>query len=277
MQIPKSNPQKWRRFLAVAEGAFQDLAGGIFRKCVHGDEAFRDLVAGDIFHHVFADLVFVEGVAFFHDDVGPDDLAAEGIGLADDGTFSDAFDFVDAVFDFAGVDVFAVHDDEVFQAVDDVDVAVFVHVGEVAGVEPAVFGEDFLGFFRFVPVALHDVVAADEELADGAGDVGAVHFDGDHGFDAGDGGAAGQVLGLRGRQDADDGGGFGEAVAFLYGVLVSHEEGLRYGLRDGGASGDEGVDGLHEGGVALARKEVVHRGDHDGDGDVVFHDGIDDL
>lgn len=85
MQIPKSNPQKRRRFLAVAEGAFQDLAGGIFRKCVHGDEAFRDLVAGDIFHHVFADLVFVEGVAFFHDDVGPDDLA-------DDGTFSDAFD-----------------------------------------------------------------------------------------------------------------------------------------------------------------------------------------
>ena len=95
-------------------------------------------------------------------------MAAEGIGLADDGAFSDAFDFVDAVFDFAGVDVFAVHDDEVFQAVDDVDVAVFVHVGEVAGMEPAVFGEDFLGFFGLVPVALHDVVAADEEFADGA-------------------------------------------------------------------------------------------------------------
>ena len=95
-------------------------------------------------------------------------MAAEGIGLADDGAFSDAFDFVDAVFDFAGVDVFAVHDDEVFQAVDDVDVAVFVHVGEVAGVEPAVFGEDFLGFLGLVPVAFHDVVAADEELADGA-------------------------------------------------------------------------------------------------------------
>ena len=95
-------------------------------------------------------------------------MAAEGIRLADDGAFSDAFDFVDAVFDFAGVDVFAVHDDEVFQAVDDVDVAVFVHVGEVAGMEPAVFGEDFLGFFGLVPVALHDVVAADEEFADGA-------------------------------------------------------------------------------------------------------------
>ena len=95
-------------------------------------------------------------------------MAAEGIGLADDGTFSDAFDFVDAVFDFAGIDVFAVHDDEVFQAVDDVDVAVFVHVGEVAGVKPAVFGEDFLGFFGLLPVAFRDVVAADEELADGA-------------------------------------------------------------------------------------------------------------
>ena len=204
-------------------------------------------------------------------------MAAEGIGLADDGTFSDAFDFVDAVFDFAGIDVFAVHDDEVFQAVDDVDVAVFVHVGEVAGVEPAVFGEDFPGFFGLVPVAFHDVVAADEELTDGAGDVGAVHFDGDHGFDAGDGGAAGQVLGFGGRQDADDGGGFGEAVAFLHGVFVAHEEGLRDGLRDGGAAGDEGMDGLHEGGVAFAREEVVHRGDHDGDGDVVFHDGIDDF
>ena len=105
-QSPAASKKRLREsealFLAFAEGTFQDLAGGIFRECVHGDEAFRDLVAGDIFHHVFADLVFVEGVAFFHDDVGPDDLAAEGIGLADDGTFSDAFDFVDAVFDFAG-------------------------------------------------------------------------------------------------------------------------------------------------------------------------------
>lgn len=154
MQIPKSNPQKRRRFLAFAEGAFQDLAGGIFRKCVHGDEAFRDLVAGDIFHHVFADLVFVEGVAFFHDDVGPDDLAAEGIGLADDGAFSDAFDFIDAVFDFAGVDVFAVYDDEVFQAVDDVDVAACVHVGEVATMSEYRFVGSVLSVFactRYLP------------------------------------------------------------------------------------------------------------------------------
>lgn len=86
-----------------------------------------------------------------------------------------------------------------------------------------------------------------------------------------------RYLGFAVGRTQTTGGGFGEAVAFLYGVLVSHEEGLRYGLRDGGASGDEGVDGLHEGGVALACEEVVHRGDHDGDGDVVFHDGIDDL
>ena len=81
--------------------------------------------------------------------------------MSDDSAFAYAFDFIDAVFDFARIDVFAVDDDEVFQAVYDVDVAVFIHVSQVAGFEPAVFGEDLLRFFRLVPVALHDIVAAD--------------------------------------------------------------------------------------------------------------------
>lgn len=134
---------------AVTEGAFQNFAGRIFRKSVKGDKTSRYFVRCDVFYHVLADLVFVKGKAFLHDHICPYRLSAERIGMSYDSAFADAFHFIDAVFHFAGINIFTVHDDQVFDAVYNVNVSVSVHVYQVAGTEPAVFIEYFLCFFRF--------------------------------------------------------------------------------------------------------------------------------
>lgn len=63
-------------------------------------------------------------------------------------------------FDFFRVHVLAVgEDDQVLLPAGDVDVSVLVHVADVAGTEPAVFGEHCLGGF-FVPVVTQHHVFA---------------------------------------------------------------------------------------------------------------------
>ncbi|MNL38413.1 hypothetical protein D3C87_1606260 [compost metagenome] len=70
-------------------------------------------------------------------------------------------------FDFTRINVFATADDHVLEAVDDVDIAVVVHVGAVTGVHPAAT-QRLGGFFGFVPVAEHDVRATDQHFTDRA-------------------------------------------------------------------------------------------------------------
>ena len=68
------------------------------------------------------------------------------------------------IIDFARVNVFAHGNNHFLQAVDDMQVAVFVANSDIAGVEPASF-ESLGRFLRLVPIALHDVFPLDEELA----------------------------------------------------------------------------------------------------------------
>src|SRR5213594_79114 len=72
----------------------------------------------------------------------------------------------DRLLDLDGRDVFAARDDDVLLAVAQLDVAVGVHDGHVAGVEPAA-AKGFGGGGRIVEVAGHDVVAAHDHLAQG--------------------------------------------------------------------------------------------------------------
>ena len=69
------------------------------------------------------------------------------------------------LFDLARVDVVAAADHEVLAAVDDEEKAVLIDVSEVSGVEPAV-AEGLGGGLFPAEVALHHVVAADDDLAD---------------------------------------------------------------------------------------------------------------
>ena len=72
----------------------------------------------------------------------------------------------DGLLDLDGGDVLAAGDDDVLLAVAQLDVAVGVHDGQVAGVEPAA-GEGARGRLRVAVVALHGVVAAHDHLAQG--------------------------------------------------------------------------------------------------------------
>ncbi len=69
------------------------------------------------------------------------------------------------LLDLPRVDVVAAADDQVLGPVDDEVEAVLVAVTEVAGVQPAA-AQGSLGRLRLASVALHDVVAADQDLAD---------------------------------------------------------------------------------------------------------------
>src|SRR5207237_3917688 len=67
-------------------------------------------------------------------------------------------------FDFAGVNVFSPGDDHVFQAIENVEVAVGVLITNVARSEEAVSERTFC-LVRVVPIATHDIRAASDQLA----------------------------------------------------------------------------------------------------------------
>src|SRR4051795_6630159 len=72
---------------------------------------------------------------------------------------------VQELFDLTRIHVFAAANDHVFDAPDDVDVALVVHRGQVPGVHPARRVDRPVGCLRVVPVAEHDAVAAGAQLA----------------------------------------------------------------------------------------------------------------
>ena len=83
---------------------------------------------------------------------------------ADDGSLADMRVFVEQLFDFPGINVFSHADNHFFQAVYDAQISVAVPDGYITGMEPAA-GQRPDCFFRPVPVTLHDVSAADQELS----------------------------------------------------------------------------------------------------------------
>ncbi len=104
----------------------------------------------------------------------------------------------DGVLDLDRVDVLAAGNDHVLDPVNHIDEAVVVHVAAVTGVHPAV-DHGAGGFVRPLPVTHHHIVAAHDDLADGAiGDGLVVGIDNAH--LAAEGGAAGAAVTMRTSQ-----------------------------------------------------------------------------
>src|SRR5438874_13837351 len=74
---------------------------------------------------------------------------------------------VEKLFHLARIDVLAAPDDHVLDPPDDVDVAVLIHGGQVAGMHPARPVDSLAGGFFVVPVAAHHHVSAAAQLARG--------------------------------------------------------------------------------------------------------------
>src|SRR6266540_758766 len=81
------------------------------------------------------------------------------------GRFGDRRVLVQHLLDLPRIDVVAAPDDQVLLAVHDEEIAVLVLAGQVAGAKPPV-GNRLPSGLLVPPVALHDVVPADRDLAD---------------------------------------------------------------------------------------------------------------
>ena len=190
------------------------------------------------------------------------------VGRRDHGAFQHGGVGGDGALHFDGGNVFAAGDDDVLLAVHDVDVVLFVPHGHVAGVQPAV-GHDGGGGLRLLVVAVHDVVAAHDDLAEGlhvARHV--VHLQIHHAhFAAGQRpaghGAVAQAVLLVGElhggfvaRAGGDGRGFGEAVA-------GHRGAGKYGFQAGDQFGRGGraaeMDLAQAGDVVVAEFRAVEQ------------------
>ena len=233
-----------------------DFAGGGAGKAFEDVDFAGEFVLGEAFVAVAEDVFGVELGVGRGADEGNGEFAFAVGPAADDGGFGDAGILVEDFFDLARVDVHAVNEEHFFFAVDDEDVAVGVYPAHVAGVEPAVTQCDGV-LVGLVPVAAHDVGAADDDLANGLGGEFGIGVVEDFDFDVGDGEAdgAGFAHAVDGVE-RDDGRSFAEAVAFEEGEseflaeLVEGFAGQGSGTGDGEAEvekpmnveGDMGVD-----------------------------------
>src|SRR6478735_1635544 len=162
-RAPSAESELLRRGLSHLDLA--DLAGDRHRVLVDDLDVARDLVVGELARGVGADGVGVERVGAVAElDPRTQLLAVLLVGDADHLHVLDVGVGVEELLDLAWVDVLPTADDHVLDPADDVAVAVLAHLGEVAGVHPAVGVDGLGGLLGVVPVAEHHRVAAGAEL-----------------------------------------------------------------------------------------------------------------
>src|ERR1700687_1932571 len=83
---------------------------------------------------------------------------------SEDRHFTNCGMFVDDRFDLAGINIFATCDDHVFQAVEDVEIAVRILIADVSRAKHSV-SKCESRVLRIVPVAPHDVGAPGDQFA----------------------------------------------------------------------------------------------------------------
>jgi len=86
------------------------------------------------------------------------------IGHSEDSGFQNRRVLVEDFFDFGTVDVLTTGDDHILGAIDEENVALGIHTTEVSAVIPPMT-ESIGGLLGFVPVALHDIGATYNNLA----------------------------------------------------------------------------------------------------------------
>src|SRR5690349_3157449 len=158
-----NSSSRWDRRLDLAP---QNFAGRPLRQRVDDPHLPRVLIARESFLDEVPDLVRMGGCPRSQSYGGADLLTEGVVGNADDGGLNDGWMLIEHFLDLARIHVVPAADDQRLLAVDDVEVAFLVHPSEIAGAEPAIRGR-YLGGGRWLsPIALHDVVAADGDLAD---------------------------------------------------------------------------------------------------------------
>mmetsp|Transcript_20303 Transcript_20303/g.28547 ORF Transcript_20303/g.28547 Transcript_20303/m.28547 type:complete len:230 (-) Transcript_20303:289-978(-) len=151
-------------FLSVSQDSAQDLSTGAFRDLVDELHQADLLVRRHPLRNVPHDVVGGEGVVLLHDE-GLGQLIGLLIRDANDGGVGDLCVPEEERLQLRGGDLVALVLDELLEAVDDEEVAVFVHQRDVAGVEKPILVDGVPRRLLVVQVAFHDLGAADPDLA----------------------------------------------------------------------------------------------------------------
>ena len=69
------------------------------------------------------------------------------------------------VFDFVRVNVKAGDENHVFFAINQLNVAFFCDITDIARGQKAIFSKYFIGFFRLIPITAHDLRATNKQFA----------------------------------------------------------------------------------------------------------------
>ncbi len=176
------------------------------------------------------------------------------------GRLAYGFVTVEHLFDDAWIDVHAVDNHHVFDAVDDVEIVIFILGPEIARAKP-VAEKRFRGFLRLLPVALHHIRAAYTDFADLIERLFVPLFIHDLHLNAGNGLANRQGLAHSvDRVEAGDRRALGRAIA----LINQHAEAIFKLLHNFGghrrAAGDAKAELLNGGRIFFrkAQEEVVH-------------------
>ncbi len=144
----------------------RELADRRARQFIDEFERGRDLVLAELAGEKRFKLIQREGVgAGAQFDESFRRLAAVFVGNSDHDHFLHAGVLVDRLLDHLRIDVEAAGDDHVLLAVDQIEIAVRIHVADIAGQKAAV-SKSFRGFLRPVPVAFGDIRSLDADFAD---------------------------------------------------------------------------------------------------------------
>src|SRR3954453_20566757 len=185
--LPARSAERRAPLGLVAQLRLENLAGRIARqRFVAQRDVLRHLEVRHALARMGEDGLDVEALAVVGHDHDPDLLAHHVVGDADRDNLADAGRAGQRALDLDRVDVLAAAVDHVLLAIDDVEQPVLVDPAEVAGVQPAA-DEGLLRGVGVVPVALHDVGPADQQLADAGLGVGPVDREIDDGHREADG------------------------------------------------------------------------------------------
>ena len=128
-------------------------------------DALRHLEARHLIAAELDDILFGGARAILQGDERAWRFAPFVVRTGDNPRLQDIGMTVEHVFNLDRRNVLAARNDDVLRPVLDLDVAIFVPDGEIARMEPAAL-KGFAGGMRVLQIALHDVVAAHQDLAD---------------------------------------------------------------------------------------------------------------
>src|SRR6516162_620476 len=121
----------------LAQQVLLDLAGDRLRKAVHETHVARYLVVCDLSATELADVLFGRSRSITQPDASTDLLSVPVVREPDDGDVENGRVAIKKFLDFPGIDVLSTADDHVFDAPDNIAVALLVEDRQIPGVHPS--------------------------------------------------------------------------------------------------------------------------------------------